>query len=40
MLPNKVLHLTRPSVAASWRGGVWRRRVCFGWYSVAAGPRR
>jgi len=24
---NKVLHLTQPSVALSWRGGVWRRRL-------------
>ena len=27
---HKVLHLPQPSGAASWRGGVWRRRVCSG----------
>ena len=36
----KVLQLTRPSGAASWRGAVWRRRVCLGRCSAAAGPRR
>jgi len=37
---NKVLHLTQPSGAASWRGGIWQRTVCLGRYSAAAGPRR
>jgi len=28
--PNKVLHLTRPSGAASWHPAVWRCGVCLG----------
>jgi hypothetical protein len=40
LAPNKVLHLTRPGGAASWRGAVWRPRVCLGRCSAAAGPRR
>jgi hypothetical protein len=33
--PNTVLHLTRPSVAASEHGAVWRRRFRFGRLSFA-----
>jgi hypothetical protein len=39
-LPNKVLHLARPSGAASWRRAAWQRKVCLGRYLAAAGPRR
>jgi len=37
--PNEAMHLTRRSVAAPWRGGVWRRRFHFGRCSPAAGLR-
>jgi len=39
MRSNKAPHMTQSGVGRSCRGGVWRRRVCVGRCSAAAGPR-